>query len=95
MAAPALPHLPAVKQLAPTVTRILGCNPGHYTLQGTNTYLIGSQGSYCLFDAGEGVPEFATLLEEVLKNAGSSVKVEDIVLSHCTALCYVCEGHGR
>lgn len=44
-----LTPLENISQLSPLVCRILGQNAGPYTLQGTNTYLIGSGKEYVYF----------------------------------------------
>ncbi|EJU05799.1 Metallo-hydrolase/oxidoreductase [Dacryopinax primogenitus] len=76
--------LPPITKLSPLTTRILGQNPGKFTLQGTNTYLLGTRPPYILLDTGEGKDAYISLLEEVLmssSNSGAQL-VSDVVLSH-------------
>ncbi|KIM55985.1 hypothetical protein SCLCIDRAFT_1220635 [Scleroderma citrinum Foug A] len=86
-----LQALASVTRLSGHVTRILGQNPGKFTLQGTNTYLVGEHRPYTLIDTGEGRPEYIPLLESVLledrlptdrANDHSQQHVSDIILSH-------------
>ena len=71
-----LPPLPSVTIASGLVTRVLGCNPGPYTLQGTNTYLVGAGPSRILVDAGEGAPGYAELLDSL------NITLSDVLLTH-------------
>jgi endoribonuclease LACTB2 len=75
-----LVELAKVAVLSPRVTRILGCNPGKFTLQGTNTYLIGTGPKRILLDTGDGRPEYKKLLNQYLKVTGIEISV--VLISH-------------
>lgn len=75
-----LPDLPALTRLSPRVLRILGGNPGKFTLQGTNTYLIGQGPSRLLLDTGEGKPIWSETLRKALDEEGASI--DKIILTH-------------
>uniref|UniRef100_A0A0A9X1H6 Beta-lactamase-like protein 2 homolog n=1 Tax=Lygus hesperus TaxID=30085 RepID=A0A0A9X1H6_LYGHE len=69
MSLTSLTPLEAVTRLSPLVIRVLGCNPGLMTLQGTNTYVIGNGPKRILVDAGErDKPEYVKLLTSVIEN---------------------------
>ncbi|RPD59278.1 Metallo-hydrolase/oxidoreductase [Lentinus tigrinus ALCF2SS1-7] len=83
----ALEALPSVSKLSKTVTRILGQNPGKFTLQGTNTYLVGEHNPYILLDTGEGRDEYIPHLQEALldktrEHTPGQPYVSDIILTH-------------
>lgn len=80
MASPQLPPLPAIERLSPRVIRILGGNPGKFTLQGTNTYLVGTGPGRILIDTGAGEPAWAASLQAAL--AAEAASVERVVLTH-------------
>ena len=75
-----LPHLDDIVRLSPRVVRILGGNPSKFTLQGTNTYLIGSGSKRILLDTGEGKPIWADSLKKTLKDEDASI--DRIILTH-------------
>jgi hypothetical protein len=87
-----LVQLDDVTQISPIVTRVLGLNPGQYTLQGSNIYVIGSGNRRILLDTGEGKPGFIPLLLQALQSNNnvnvsaseptSSVEITDVIISH-------------
>ncbi|KAK7963539.1 metallo-beta-lactamase domain protein [Apiospora saccharicola] len=75
-----LPYLQDVEQISPRVIRILGQNPGKFTLQGTNTYIVGTGPSRLIIDTAQGIPEWADLVEATLKDLG--ITLSHILLTH-------------
>uniref|UniRef100_A0A1L8E4T4 Beta-lactamase-like protein 2 homolog n=1 Tax=Nyssomyia neivai TaxID=330878 RepID=A0A1L8E4T4_9DIPT len=76
-----LPVIPAISKLSKSIIRILGCNPGKMTLQGTNTYLIGSGRKRLLLDAGDpDKPKYIENLRKVLKD--ENVAIGDVLITH-------------
>ncbi|PYH94711.1 putative metallo-beta-lactamase domain protein [Aspergillus ellipticus CBS 707.79] len=79
MATP-LVSLAEVERLSTSVVRILGGNPGKFTLQGTNTYLIGRGYQRILIDTGQGEPSWAAHLKTLL--AEENATVHQALLTH-------------
>lgn len=76
-----LTPLPAISRLTPRVWRILGLNPGPYTLQGTNTYLVGTGASRLLIDTGAGVRGYVENVVECMRQSGCE-RLEAILITH-------------
>jgi len=74
------PKLADVERLSPRVVRIMGGNPGKFTLQGTNTYLIGTGSKRMLIDTGEGNRIWPKNLQQALEQ--ENAEVERVVLTH-------------
>ncbi|ETS63023.1 hypothetical protein PaG_02797 [Moesziomyces aphidis] len=82
-------------RLSSRVVRILGQNPGPYTLAGTNTYLISTppvahakleSRPSILVDTGEGTEAYLPLLERALKGSVDGVPSKDAARSNQDAM---------
>lgn len=77
-----LVSLPEVERLSPICIRILGGNPSKFTLQGTNTYLVGSGPRRLLIDTGEGNPSWIAALRRTLAEEKASISATLITHWH-------------
>ena len=75
-----LPHLPDIERLSPRVIRILGGNPSKFTLQGTNTYLVGKGPKRILIDTGIGNRIWPPSLQKAL--ADENATIDRVILTH-------------
>ncbi|TVY84340.1 Lactamase-like protein ptaB [Lachnellula suecica] len=69
-----------VERLSSNVIRIMGGNPGKFTLQGSNTYLVGTGKRRLLVDTGEGRSSWIELLKETLQRENASVS--EAIITH-------------
>ena len=76
-----LPDLPLTTQLSRNVVRVLGCNPSSFTMQGTNTYLIGTGRRRLLIDTGEGAGRYARVLKRAMAELGVEA-IERVLITH-------------
>ncbi|KAF9175282.1 hypothetical protein BGX21_011417 [Mortierella sp. AD011] len=77
-----LEKLPNIARLSERVIRVLGLNPSKFTLQGTNTYLIGKGPKKVLLDTGEGVAEYIPLLQKALDQDHGGATISKVICSH-------------
>ncbi|EED18935.1 metallo-beta-lactamase domain protein, putative [Talaromyces stipitatus ATCC 10500] len=75
-----LPKIFDVEQITPRVLRVLGQNPGKFTLQGTNTFIVGTGPERLIIDTGQGIPDWADLIEQTLTNNG--ISLSHVLLTH-------------
>ena len=75
-----LPPPPEISRLSPSLIRILAGNPSKFTLQGTNTYLLGTGRTRLLIDTGEGRPSWLAALQKVLHSEKATIG--HVLLTH-------------
>ncbi|KIW01500.1 uncharacterized protein PV09_06979 [Verruconis gallopava] len=77
-----IPALPEIERVSSSIWRVLGGNPSKFTLQGTNTYLLGRGKERILIDTAQGFDSWRTNLYRVLQQGGSDVRIKTCILTH-------------
>ncbi|KAL8925680.1 MAG: hypothetical protein Q9208_003363 [Pyrenodesmia sp. 3 TL-2023] len=75
-----LPSLPDTERISPRVIRVLGGNPGKFTLQGTNTYIVGTGPERLLVDTAQGFECWTDAIQELLNAEG--ISISHVLLTH-------------
>ncbi|KAG5927476.1 hypothetical protein E4U53_002861 [Claviceps sorghi] len=75
-----LPEIADVEQLTPRVLRVLGQNPGKFTYQGTNTYIVGTGKRRLIVDTSGGELAWAELLASTLRSL--NLQLCHVLLTH-------------
>ena len=78
-----IPRLDSIEHVSNRCFRLLGCNPGPHTLQGTNCYLVGAGDTKVLIDTGEDstAEEFLANLIGLLR-ATKTQRISHVFLTH-------------
>jgi ribonuclease/clavin/mitogillin len=77
-----IPALPEVEQVSTSIWRVLGGNPSKFTLQGTNTYILGHGKERILVDTAQGFDAWRSSLYGALQSNGADVKIKTCILTH-------------
>lgn len=79
-----LKNMKTFERLSPRTTRVLGLNPGSYTLSGTNTYLVGCGKEKILIDTGEDMfaDKYVKFLFEEVMPSTDTERISSILLTH-------------
>ncbi|KAL8752624.1 MAG: hypothetical protein Q9199_005616 [Rusavskia elegans] len=75
-----LPSLPNTERISPRVIRVLGGNPGKFTLQGTNTYIVGTGSQRLLVDSAQGFDFWTEAIQELLIK--ENITISHVLLTH-------------
>lgn len=80
-----IPALPEVEKISSSIWRVLGGNPSKFTLQGTNTYLLGRGKERILVDTAQGMSSWREGLGSVLDTESKGqgpVQIKTCILTH-------------
>ncbi|CAL8583220.1 Atrochrysone carboxyl ACP thioesterase dmxR1 [Xanthoria parietina] len=75
-----LPSLPNTERISPRVIRVLGGNPGKFTLQGTNTYIVGTGSQRILVDSAQGFDFWTEAIRDLLTE--ENITISHVLLTH-------------
>merc|ERR1719487_3145543 len=76
-----LPPVADREKKSDRVFQVLGLNPGSFSLNGTNTYLVGTGPKKILIDCAEGRAEYVPNLEKAMEMCGCK-EIQEIIMTH-------------